>query len=64
MFSLRVHDRNGRDAVGDQSNIVPVELITCISGCVHGKCDGEPLTCNCDDGYQGGFCNTRNYIFK
>ena len=28
-------------------------------GCVNGACNGEPLTCNCDEHWQGALCDTR-----
>jgi len=33
---------------------------TCIDmpGCVNGACNGEPLTCNCDEHWQGALCDT------
>ena len=34
------------------------ECVT-LPGCVHGKCEGEALTCECDVGFEGGFCDRR-----
>ena len=28
-----------------------------MNGCIHGKCENQPNTCNCDSGWKGVLCD-------
>ncbi len=56
-FAVKARDTDGRDVIGGISTILTMKLITCLTGCLHGRCELGVHSCKCDQFWNGTLCD-------